>query len=70
MRWESERAARKRLFRAAAVLLAAVSCRKAAPPPAPPPAQVEVAPVVVRDVPLVKEWVGTLDGYVNAEIRP
>ena len=23
-----------------------------------------------RDVPVYKEWVATLDGYVNAEIRP
>lgn len=36
---------------------------------APPPLQVEVATVEVRDVPIVKEWVGTLDGHVNAEIR-
>ncbi|HEY6050855.1 MAG TPA: efflux RND transporter periplasmic adaptor subunit [Thermoanaerobaculia bacterium] len=70
MRSESEGAGRKRALRAAAMLLAAVACRKAAPPPDPPPAQVEVAPVVARDVPVVKEWVGTLDGYVNAEIRP
>lgn len=30
---------------------------------------VEVAQVETRDVPVVKEWVGTLDGRVNAEIR-
>jgi membrane fusion protein (multidrug efflux system) len=29
-----------------------------------------VAPVVARDVPIVKEWIGSLDGFVNAEIRP
>jgi len=34
-----------------------------------PPPLVEVAPVVVQDVPVVKEWIGTLDGRVNAEIR-
>jgi len=28
-----------------------------------------VAVVTQRDVPTVREWVGTLDGYVNAEIR-
>ena len=33
------------------------------------PVDVEVAPVEERDVPIVKEWVGTLDGFVNAEIR-
>ena len=36
---------------------------------APPPLEVEVATVAGRDVPSVSEWVGTLDGYVNAEIR-
>ena len=32
------------------------------------PPVVEVADVVVRDVPIVKEWIGTLDGRVNAGI--
>jgi len=36
---------------------------------APAPVEVEVAVVGARDVPIVKEWVGTLDGFVNAEIR-
>jgi RND family efflux transporter MFP subunit len=35
----------------------------------PPPVDVEVAQVVARDVPTIKEWIGTLDGRVNAEIR-
>lgn len=46
------------------------SCQKeekAAGPP--PPPVVEVAEVVQKDVPLVNEWVGTLDGLVNATIR-
>ncbi len=33
------------------------------------PPVVEVASVGMRDVPIVKEWIGTLDGRVNAEIR-
>jgi membrane fusion protein (multidrug efflux system) len=37
---------------------------------APPPAAVIVTPVVQRDVPVSKEWIGTTDGNVNAEIRP
>jgi membrane fusion protein (multidrug efflux system) len=53
-----------------ALLGAAASCSKAAAPPAAAPVSVGVAPVVVRDVPVMKEWIGTLDGYVNAEIRP
>jgi len=47
----------------------AASCGKKEAPPAPPPA-VEVAPVVQKDVPIVSEWIGSLDGFVNAEIRP
>jgi RND family efflux transporter MFP subunit len=35
-----------------------------------PPAVVEVAPVIQKDVPLQGEWVGTLEGYVNAQIQP
>jgi RND family efflux transporter MFP subunit len=31
---------------------------------------VEVASVVQKDVPIYTEWVGTLDGYVNAQIQP
>jgi RND family efflux transporter MFP subunit len=41
--------------------------RAAAPPP---PPVVEVAPVIQKDVPVQGEWVGTLEGYVNAQIQP
>jgi RND family efflux transporter MFP subunit len=37
--------------------------------PAPPPV-VGVAPVLQEDVPVRGEWVGTLEGYVNAQIQP
>src|SRR5262245_30588026 len=40
-----------------------------APAPAPGPPEVEVARVEQRDVPIYSEWIGTLDGMVNAEIR-
>ena len=39
-----------------------------APPPAAP--KVEVTPVIQKDVHLKGEWVGTLEGYVNAQIQP
>jgi len=39
---------------------------KATGPAAPP---VEVAEVVVKDVPIVREWVGTTDGLVNGKIN-
>jgi len=56
----------------AVFLLNAVGCsndkvRAASPPP---PAVVEVAPVIQKDVPVQGEWVGTLEGYVNAQIQP
>jgi membrane fusion protein (multidrug efflux system) len=41
--------------------------RAAAPPPRP---VVEVAPVIQKNVPVQGEWVGTLEGYVNAQIQP
>src|SRR5882672_11495053 len=46
----------------------ACSAGKAAP--LPPAATVAVVDVVKQDVPLRTEWVTTLDGYVNARIRP
>jgi membrane fusion protein (multidrug efflux system) len=54
------------------ILLNALGCtnekvRAAGPPP--PPA-VEVTPVIQQDVPIQGEWVGTLEGYVNAQIQP
>src|SRR5271165_5573559 len=33
------------------------------------PAVVEVAQVEQRDVPIYSEWIGTLDGFVNADIK-
>jgi multidrug efflux pump subunit AcrA (membrane-fusion protein) len=41
--------------------------RAAAPPP---PPVVGVAPVIQKDVPVQGEWVGALEGYVNAQIQP
>jgi RND family efflux transporter MFP subunit len=42
-------------------------CRKSEAPSA-PPAQVQVVAVEQRDVPIYREWVGTLEGEVNATI--
>ena len=36
---------------------------------APPPLEVAVAQVEQRDVPIYTEWIGTLDGMVNADIK-
>src|SRR5579863_6177629 len=35
----------------------------------PPPPVVEVAPVEQKDVPIYGEWIGTLAGHVNADIK-
>ena len=50
------------------LLAACQNTRAAAPAPAPP--DVTVAQVVKQDVPVASEWIATLDGYVNAQIRP
>jgi membrane fusion protein (multidrug efflux system) len=54
----------------AAILGVAVS-RSAAKPSTqkPPSPMVEVAPVEQRDVPIYGEWIGTLTGQVNADVK-
>ena len=59
-------------FAAPLLLLAITACGRgnvqaSAAAPAP---EVRVAPVVQQDVPVFSEWVATMDGYVNAQIRP
>jgi membrane fusion protein (multidrug efflux system) len=50
-------------------LLTTTACDKGkAPPPASP--VVQVVEAVQRDVPIYMEWVGTMDGNINAVIRP
>jgi RND family efflux transporter MFP subunit len=55
---------------AAALALAATSCKKAAPATPPAIPEVVVTDVIQRDVPLYSEWVGTTEGFVNADIYP
>lgn len=50
-------------------LLLVAACDKSAPPPPPVPT-VEIVQVAQRDVPIYMEWIGSLDGNVNAVIRP
>ena len=56
-----------------AVLVAAIGLngcqREKAPPVAAAPPQVLVAKVEPRDVPIIEEWIGTLDGSANVDIR-
>lgn len=56
------------LFAGVSCLGSAACARKGTPPP--PPPEVLVTPVVQKDVPVVSEWIGTLEGSVNADIRP
>src|SRR5258705_959904 len=50
-------------------LVAFTACGPRKQAAAPPPADVDVVIVQSADVPLYTEWIGTLDGYVNAKIR-
>ena len=51
------------------LILALIGCRKSQQPTTSPP-DVEVVEVMQKDVPIWKEWIGTLDGLWNAQIRP
>ena len=55
------------LWLTSGILLA--GCEKAAQPAMAPPA-VSVATVIEKDVPIVSDWVATLDGFTNAQIQP
>jgi membrane fusion protein (multidrug efflux system) len=48
--------------------VALIGCKKKTPPPAPPP-EVLVVTVEPQDAPVYREWIGTLEGLVNAQIR-
>jgi membrane fusion protein, multidrug efflux system len=59
-----------RRFLVLALPLAAFACARAkAPAPAAPP-KVVVTPAIQRDEPIHREWIGTTEGDVNADIRP
>ena len=73
MRTETGTKNLKRLAAAVVGLLTAVSagCEgRVDSAPAPPMPKVEVTSVIQKDVPIGGEWVGTLEGYVNAQISP
>jgi membrane fusion protein (multidrug efflux system) len=54
---------------ASVILLSSLGCGKSEQPQARPP-EVEVVQVEQKDVPIWNEWVGTLEGLVNAQIKP
>ena len=53
----------------ATVLLCCVGCREKQQAKSPTVPLVEVATVTQADVPIYHEWIGVLDGLVNAQIR-
>jgi membrane fusion protein (multidrug efflux system) len=57
------------LIAIAAAALASNACRQTIAT-APPMPEVVVVAVAQRDVPIYSEWVGTTEGFVNAQVRP
>jgi len=49
------------------LILFADGCKKKPAPP--PPPEVQFITLAPTNVPIFEEWIGTLDGYVNAQIR-
>ena len=58
-----------RVFLAVTALLCCPACREKPRATTPSPPTVEVADVTQADVPIYHEWIGSLDGLVNAQIR-
>ncbi|MFH0344594.1 MAG: efflux RND transporter periplasmic adaptor subunit [Chromatiales bacterium] len=58
-------------FRAGLALLACAVLWACEPskPPDPPPPEVLVVEVAARDVPVISEWLGTTEGFVDAAVR-
>jgi len=53
-----------------ATLVSTVGCTsKTNASSAPPPQDVEIAVVQQKDIPIEREWIGTLDGMVNAAVK-
>src|ERR1700733_9997737 len=49
------------------LILSAAGCKKKSTPP--PPPEVQIITLAPTNLPIFEEWIGTLDGYVNAQIR-
>jgi RND family efflux transporter MFP subunit len=55
------------VFSFAVLILFATSCKKK--PASPPPPEVQIITLAPTNFPIFEEWVGTLDGFVNAQIQ-
>ncbi|MCU1310747.1 MAG: efflux transporter, family, subunit [Candidatus Angelobacter sp.] len=52
------------------LMLASIAgCKKSTQAAKPPPTDVEVVEVEQKDVPIYGQWIGTLDGFVNANVK-
>src|SRR3954468_21647456 len=58
-----------RFWLCAMLLICALGCKAKQKPPTPTAPTVEVTVVTQADVPIYHEWVGVLEGFVNAHIR-
>ncbi len=52
-----------------ALIIGAVRPKQVSGAPSGAPLEVEVVPVEQKDVPIYGEWIGTLDGFTNADVR-
>jgi RND family efflux transporter MFP subunit len=67
MSWEVPGGFLHRLCAVALVLFSVTGCKKKATPP--PPPEVQILTIQPTNAAIIQEWVGTLDGFVNAQIR-
>src|SRR5262245_4836892 len=58
----------RRLFLFLFLVIFAFGCRKENAHPT-APQEVQIITLAPTNVPIMQEWIGTLDGYVNAQIR-
>jgi RND family efflux transporter MFP subunit len=54
---------------ASGLILLAAGCHRQTPVVLSPPPEVQIITVAPTNVPIFEEWIGTLDGYVNAQIH-
>src|SRR5271154_770027 len=57
------------VFVAGVLLLTTTGCSTSTSAAKAPPLEVQVVSAEQRDVPIYTEWIGTFDGFVNADIK-
>lgn len=69
----SARAVQRQLWSSGLLMVAlclVTGCGEKTQAAPPPPPEVFVTPIQQKDVPIYREWVAILDGYINADVRP